>query len=220
MPCREELQAGSGSGQQVAGYEVSAGNNPAGGGGMKQTLKYIFFHRLTLICSLIFTACIMVAGLFLYLMLSLELGPDYASSFSRIEEMRQALPRLTLYVYMFSFVVTVAGILIVTLIYSHRIAGPVYRIIMEARRVADGELGGTVRLRRNDLLHPVADRFNAMKSRYCARISTLRELANQYDAYIRPPSGSMHENGGAEELEKLKLSARARIKMLRLKAGE
>jgi len=59
-------------------------------------------------------------------------------------------------------VVAVAVILSQALVLSHRIAGPVYRLLDAMERVCQGEKGFRVTLREKDFLPEAADKFNEM----------------------------------------------------------
>ena len=58
--------------------------------------------------------------------------------------------------------VAVAVILSQALVLSHRIAGPVYRLIDAMERVCQGEMGVRVKLREKDFLPEAADKFNEL----------------------------------------------------------
>jgi methyl-accepting chemotaxis protein len=49
--------------------------------------------------------------------------------------------------------------------YSHRIAGPLYRLDSKMRRIAEGEAPSPVSFRRKDQFLQLADSFNAMLAR-------------------------------------------------------
>jgi hypothetical protein len=60
-------------------------------------------------------------------------------------------------------VISVIGVL-----YSHRIAGPIFRINRQLARVLDGEKGIHITLRKRDNLHDLAMRINALIRSYDA----------------------------------------------------
>lgn len=60
---------------------------------------------------------------------------------------------------------------VIGIIYSHRIAGPVYRMSRQLRRVLDGERGVHITLRKRDALHDLAARINSL----IAEFDELRE---------------------------------------------
>ncbi len=55
--------------------------------------------------------------------------------------------------------------IVVGIVTSHRIAGPVYRIAADIDRVLDGERGVRVSLRRRDALSDLAEKVNALIER-------------------------------------------------------
>lgn len=52
------------------------------------------------------------------------------------------------------------AILFVAFRFSHRIAGPTYRIVQSLKRIQEGDLGFRIQLRRNDFLTEIAEQFN------------------------------------------------------------
>lgn len=60
--------------------------------------------------------------------------------------------------------------------FSHRIAGPAYRLERVIRQVADGNYEGYVSLRRKDYLKHVAESVNYMIDRAAGRANELKEL--------------------------------------------
>ena len=75
-------------------------------------------------------------------------------------ELANVLPLLcTLLVFV---AVSGAVILLQAVRVSHRIAGPAYRITMSLRRIREGDLDFTVRLRKGDHLTEVADELNSV----------------------------------------------------------
>jgi len=55
---------------------------------------------------------------------------------------------------------------ILGIFYSHKIAGPAYRIGTDISRVLDGEKGVVIKLRRNDKLHDLAAKVNQLIEDY------------------------------------------------------
>ena len=58
---------------------------------------------------------------------------------------------------------------ILALLYSHRVAGPVYRIKRCMEMLADDQPVADVRLRRNDEFKELAEAFNRLKGKHCSR---------------------------------------------------
>jgi methyl-accepting chemotaxis protein len=55
---------------------------------------------------------------------------------------------------------------IIGIFYSHKIAGPVYRIQEDIKRVLDGEKDVVIKLRKKDKLHTLAEEVNKLIEKY------------------------------------------------------
>lgn len=58
--------------------------------------------------------------------------------------------------------IIVVLLVIIGIFYSHRIAGPVYRISRDIERVLEGEKGVSIRLRKKDKLKDLAEKINQL----------------------------------------------------------
>ncbi len=72
-----------------------------------------------------------------------------------IKRINLILPPLLINNLIIMIVIIVFGIF-----FSHRIAGPTYRMMKDIRRALDGEYEARVHLRKKDSLHELADRIN------------------------------------------------------------
>lgn len=82
-------------------------------------------------------------------------------------------PRLLLLV-----LVNVIIVFIVSIMYSHQIAGPAYKLEKSIQRIANGDLTFEIHLRRNDNLKEVAGAINIMLSRFRETIAVARTLSD------------------------------------------
>lgn len=78
-----------------------------------------------------------------------------------INPIRLLLPPILINNLLISIIISVLGIF-----YSHKIAGPVYRIGTDIKRVLDGEEGVIIKLRKTDKLHDLAERVNQLITEY------------------------------------------------------
>ena len=76
-------------------------------------------------------------------------------------------------------VVAVVVIYRLSLVASHRIAGPVFVFERALKRLADGDLVQEVRLRQKDNFHETAEIFNQTLAALRGRLLRLQELANE-----------------------------------------
>ena len=72
---------------------------------------------------------------------------------------------------------------------SHKIAGPVFVFERQLRKMASGDLSGTINLRKGDRFHPIKDVINELTTTYRERIQgaqreaeILQQLANGTDS--------------------------------------
>ncbi len=78
----------------------------------------------------------------------------------------------------------VVGIVVVlmTLLVSHKIAGPMYRFDKDIERIADGDLKNRIFLRQGDQLTKIAGSLNQMTEALHTKVSTVeRELGELYE---------------------------------------
>lgn len=79
-----------------------------------------------------------------------------------------------------AIVVVMTGInFIITLLFSHRIAGPVYRIRQSMEQVGNGDLSLLIQLRSNDELHELKDTFNDMVSNLRDKVKLIEGQINE-----------------------------------------
>ena len=82
-------------------------------------------------------------------------------------------PRLLLLV-----LVNVIIVFIVSIMYSHQIAGPAYKLEKSIQRIARGDLTFEIHLRKNDNLKEVAAAINQMLSRFRETLASARTLSD------------------------------------------
>jgi len=73
-------------------------------------------------------------------------------------------------------IVIVAIIGYISLILSHRIAGPAYAVVRDLTRLADGDLTVRTHLRKGDFHTEVAEAFNLASQTLCSKIKTIEAL--------------------------------------------
>ena len=146
------------------------------------------------------TACI------LYFSLPRGGGASYAESYKTISSLRQAIIYKALVIYATTSFFIIAGVLVISLLYSHKIAGPLHRMGMFARKAAEGDFTDTVRLREHDLLHPMAKDLNAIASAYKNTLLQVEIEINEIKNILTTIDGTAAQ-GERENI--LKISERA-----------
>jgi methyl-accepting chemotaxis protein len=87
------------------------------------------------------------------------------------------------------------------LFYSHRIAGPVYRLGREADKIAQGDLCGNIKFRHKDNLTDMADSLCSVASQYRGRINAIMDGLAVVDARSRKISGLIEQGKVVAGLE-------------------
>ncbi len=80
--------------------------------------------------------------------------------FAQDEGKRAAVQQLLFWIIIPGFVLLMVQVLLLTIFFSHKLAGPVYRLEVAMNRVIDGDYSERVKLRDGDQLMNLADLFN------------------------------------------------------------
>jgi methyl-accepting chemotaxis protein len=89
------------------------------------------------------------------------------------------------------------------IIFSHRIAGPVYRVKKTAEDIAGGDLRVNVRFRKGDDLHDLADALNSMIGKVREIVKEDTELIEEINLITSRLEEGMPEAGIKKSLEEL-----------------
>ena len=146
---------------------------------------------ITMLALLGLVAVIMMV--FLYLDYNMRLTERYPG-FSNIQPViLSALVIINLVAAIFS--------LILIIIFTHRIAGPVYNLGRVLRGVAQGDLSETVKFRQRDFLHEVAGDGNLALDFIRKEIGEMKQLSEKLVIHLEE-SGETNAASDARELNK------------------
>jgi nitrogen fixation/metabolism regulation signal transduction histidine kinase len=115
------------------------------------------------------------AGLAVVWSLPDNLGEGYHNIQAMLRGIQQVLFWRISLLYSITTLLIVIAMVILHLLYSHRIAGPAYRIGLEAAKIAQGNLVGKIRFRQSDNLMDMAESMNDVAMTYQAQIRNVRE---------------------------------------------
>jgi methyl-accepting chemotaxis protein len=130
-------------------------------------------------CGAVLTAAIFYATL-------REQGTSYADSYKLLAELDSVLVSRSLVLFSFTLLISIAGTIILSILYSHRVAGALHKLGMHSKKIASGDLASPVRLRNTDVVHDLADDFNKLSARY-------RDLLLQLDQKTRELGDAMKD---------------------------
>ena len=115
------------------------------------------------------------AGLGVLWSLPGNLGEGYHNVQAMLRGIQQVLFWKITLLYTITTLLVVLAMAALHLLYSHRIAGPAYRIGQEAAKIAQGNLTGKIRFRQQDNLMDMAESMNNVASQYREHISCVQE---------------------------------------------
>ncbi len=142
-----------------------------------------FQLKLTIIFMLVVTIVANLVGGICYLFISdqvasyLQTNPDVLPGLDMAMVAQFLIPKILL-----AEAISLMLVFILSILITHTIAGPVYRLEKVAAEIAEGNLTISTRLRPKDELKELADAFNEMTSRLAARLRAIRQAVDEAEA--------------------------------------
>jgi len=120
-----------------------------------------------------------ISALILHLNVHQSLNTHYGAVLSIISEIQDTLIKRSLKISAVVSMLMIVGLLVLGILYTHRIAGPLYRIKEAAKAVQKGDLGRQISLRRKDVIHAFASSLNSLTGTYAKKVTDLRSGVNR-----------------------------------------
>lgn len=154
-----------------------------------QVIPKSYLTGLIIKCSLFFAGGLCLTGVILYFTNHQQLGPSYQESFTRLAQIKEELLTKSIIIYCLLTAMILAGVVFITMIYSHRIVGPLVGIKRVIRGLASGNLSEKAHLRKKDAIKPMAEALNTFISVYSSKITLVDQHAKAlHDLLDRPGS--------------------------------
>jgi methyl-accepting chemotaxis protein len=157
---------------------------------MHRTLPKSFLHGFVFKSALIFAGGAFLTAAIFLLVLN-EHGATYADSYKLLAGLNDVLVSRSLKLFSFTLLLSLSGIIILAIVYSHRVAGALHKLGMHSQKITSGDLAATVRLRNSDVIHELADDFNDLSGYYRGILIQLeiktRELGAMVDDLEKQP---------------------------------
>jgi methyl-accepting chemotaxis protein len=142
-----------------------------------------------------------LGGVGVFALLPTNLGEGYVAVLSTVQGMERTLLERVAGIYAVMSIFIIGAVVLLHLFYSHRIAGPVYRLGREAEAIGQGRLKGNIRFRRKDNLTDIGDSLNQTAVRYRARVEALKEYLLLIDRQAGSAANLMQQDRKATALE-------------------
>lgn len=145
------------------------------------------------------------ATLLLYYFTSKELGKVYGEAFFTIYNIKARLFPLVFASFqsLLIMVVVTAAIAVITLFFSHKIAGPIYRIESSLRAIGAGDLTTNTTVRTRDQIKDLADDVNGLSRSLNHRIRGLKDGLSGLTVLEDRLTSLMEKEPSQEELKEI-----------------
>ncbi|MDD5758640.1 MAG: methyl-accepting chemotaxis protein [Desulfobulbaceae bacterium] len=152
-----------------------------------QVISKSYMSGLFLKCGLFFTAGLLLTGIILYFSAHQPLGPTYQESFSRLAQLKEEMLMKSIITYCLITALILAGVVFITVIYSHRVVGPLVGIKRVVKAVTAGDLTQAVHIRKKDAIQPMATALNTLIDSYRLKIQLIdQQVKSLQDSLNRP----------------------------------
>jgi len=161
-------------------------------------------RNFLIILLLILFAGTAASAVILYLDIYRPLNTHYSAILTIMTGVKDTLIMKSLKINALFFLLIAAGVGILTLLYTHRIAGPLYRIQLYAKSVSEGKLDTELTFRRKDAVTTFAESLNAMRKNYGGSVSRLSSEVQALKNSVRDLRETTDRHDGSDsEFKKL-----------------
>ncbi len=165
-----------------------------------------FSGRLLLLILGVFIVFTVFSATYIYLDLYRPLDTHYSAIVSIISGISDTLTAKTLRINAISFSLIFAGIMVLGVLYTHRIVGPLQRVKMFAKIVRDGKMNTKMTFRKKDAIQPFKNSFNTMTEQHSERLARINSEVQELKSALSSLKSSAAEGGDREkEMEKVLL---------------
>lgn len=134
-------------------------------------------------CGLVILGCI-IFGAVLYIFSSKTLTTSFENSRLVIKSTKDFIMPAILFALVFVTILIGLATIVVTLLISHQLAGPLYRFERHLESIGKGDLWTQVKIRKKDELQVLADGFNKMTQAMRSGILQVKETSAELDKLI------------------------------------
>ena len=158
-----------------------------------QVISRKYITSLIVKCSLLFAAGLILTGIILYYTSQQPLGPSYQETFARLSQLKEEMLIKSIIIYLSLTILIGVGVVFITVLYSHRVVGPLVSLTRASREIAAGDLGQPVKLRESDAIQPMATALNAMRDAYKQRIDLAAQQCKAMQALLKDAPEEKHD---------------------------
>ena len=163
--------------------------------------KEFQFQFILKFCLILLAGVIISTGL-LFFFSQDTLTSSFSHSRLVIRSTAEAMLPAIITTNLISLALIIVTTIVVTLYISHKIAGPIFRLETELRRIGQGDLATNVSLRANDQMLAFAQRVNEMTAQLNRRVTEIRRQADEISTAAAQEASSGEVNRRANALNR------------------
>jgi hypothetical protein len=118
------------------------------------------FRKLLLIILGIFCFFSLMSALVVYQTSHMPLSPHDEATYTIITRVKESLIAKTIIINLVFYLFTAIGVAFLSVLYSHRIAGPLFKVKKYAAMLGEGKYDESIRFRKKDAVHTLASALN------------------------------------------------------------
>lgn len=176
--------------------------------------RHLYRTRLFLFTLMVVVLGAGLAGAGVFLFLPSGLGEGYGAVISTVQGIGSVLMKKVVLLYIVIALGIVLAMIVLHLFYSHRVAGPAFRIGKEASKISEGNLSGNIRFRQKDNLTDMADTLNDVATRYRSRVDALKDQLSVIEAESAAIATLLQQGKPGADLERAADEIAARVKRI------
>lgn len=127
---------------------------------LKGVLAQKGFKRLPLVLLGLFFFFSLISALVLYKNLQAPISPHYGAAHMVLTQIRDSLAIKTVTIDLIFYVFTAIGVILFGILYSHKVAGPLFKVKRYAAVLGEGRFEERIRFRKKDAVHDLAEVLN------------------------------------------------------------
>jgi len=144
-----------------------------GNRGDSQPIQRAFLTKFVIKFSVVVLVGVLAASLLLFMIINRDLGESYYSGIYFLSHLTRNLIKYLMYSFAFQLIIISLATIVITLLASHKIAGPLFRLEKISDQIARGELPERVRIRSKDQIQSLAYSMDNMVQQLKTKLKKL-----------------------------------------------
>jgi methyl-accepting chemotaxis protein len=151
------------------------------------------------------------SAVYLYLDIYRPLSTHYSAIVTIASDLHETLTIQTLKINVLFFGLITAGILMLGILYTHRVCGPLERVKIFAKAVSEGRMDSRICFREKDAIHTLGENLNNMTEVYGHTVVSLASEIKELRAAVKELEGLSREGADTKAVLKRASEIDARI---------